>query len=553
METNYIEVAKQWLSEDYDQATRDEVKRLMENDPKELEECFYRNLEFGTGGLRGIMGVGTNRMNKYTVGMATQGVANYLKENFKDLPQISVAVSFDSRNNSAEFAKITANVFAANGIKVYLFDSLRPVPELSYSIRHLKCQSGVMVTASHNPKEYNGYKAYWEDGAQVTAPHDTNIINEVLKITSPAMVKFEGGEENIQMVGADVDEAYLSDVSTLLVSPESVKNHADMKMVYTPLHGTGITLVPKILSRMGFNNLSLVEAQVVSDGNFPTVKSPNPEENSALEMAVALAEEKGADLVMATDPDADRVGIAIRDNEGKITLLNGNQTASILTYYLLRRWKELGKLNENTYIVKTIVTTELMAAMAKAYGVKCYNVLTGFKYIASVIRENEGKATFIGGGEESYGYNAGEFVRDKDAVITCALIAECAAWCADQGKTLYQLLQDIYAEFGLYKESLISLTKKGKAGLEEIQGMMKSYRENPPATIAGSPVVKVIDYNKPDETGLPKSNVLQFYTEDGSVVSVRPSGTEPKIKFYFGVKGNDANVKVELLKAEFNK
>lgn len=552
METNYIEVAKQWLSADYDEATRNEVKRLMENDPKELEESFYKNLEFGTGGLRGIMGVGTNRMNKYTVGMATQGVANYLKENFKDLPQISVAVSFDSRNNSAEFAKITANVFAANGIKVYLFDSLRPVPELSYSIRHLKCQSGVMITASHNPKEYNGYKAYWEDGAQVTAPHDTNIINEVLKITSPAMVKFEGGEQNIQMIGADVDEAYLKDVSTLLVSPESVKNHADMKMVYTPLHGTGITLVPKILSRMGFTNLSLVEAQVESNGNFPTVKSPNPEENSALEMAVALAEEKGADLVMATDPDADRVGIAIRDNEGKITLLNGNQTASILTYYLLRRWKELGKLNENTYIVKTIVTTELMAAMAKAFGVKCYNVLTGFKYIASIIRENEGKATFIGGGEESYGYNAGEFVRDKDAVITCALIAECAAWCADQGKTLYQLLGDIYAEFGFYKESLISLTKKGKAGLEEIQAMMKGYRENPPASIAGSPVVKVIDYNKPEETGLPKSNVLQFYTEDGSVVSVRPSGTEPKIKFYFGVHGADANEKVEMLKKEFN-
>ena len=553
METNYIEVAKQWLSADYDEATRNEVKRLMENDPKELEESFYKNLEFGTGDLRGIMGVGTNRMNKYTVGMATQGVANYLKENFKDLPQISVAVSFDSRNNSAEFAKITANVFAANGIKVYLFDSLRPVPELSYSIRHLKCQSGVMITASHNPKEYNGYKAYWEDGAQVTAPHDTNIINEVLKITSPAMVKFEGGEQNIQMVGADVDEAYLNDVSTLLVSPDSVKNHADMKMVYTPLHGTGITLVPKILSRMGFTNLSLVEAQVESNGNFPTVKSPNPEENSALEMAVALAEEKGADLVMATDPDADRVGIAIRDNEGKIILLNGNQTASILTYYLLRRWKELGKLNENTYIVKTIVTTELMAAMAKAFGVKCYNVLTGFKYIASIIRENEGKATFIGGGEESYGYNAGEFVRDKDAVITCALVAECAAWCADQGKTLYQLLGDIYSEFGFYKESLISLTKKGKAGLEEIQAMMKGYRENPPASIAGSPVVKVIDYNKPEETGLPKSNVLQFYTEDGSVVSVRPSGTEPKIKFYFGVHGADANEKVELLKAEFNK
>ncbi len=552
METNYIEVAKQWLSEEYDQETRNEVKRLMEQDPKELEESFYRNLEFGTGGLRGIMGVGTNRMNKYTVGMATQGFANYLKENFKDLPQISVAVSFDSRNNSAEFAKVTANVFAANGIKVFLFDSLRPVPELSYSIRHLKCQSGVMVTASHNPKEYNGYKAYWGDGAQVTAPHDTNIINEVLKITSPAMVKFNGGEENITMIGADVDEAYLNDVSTLLVSPEAVKKHADMKMVYTPLHGTGITLVPKILSRMGFTNLSLVAAQVESNGNFPTVKSPNPEENSALEMAVAQAEAIGADLVMATDPDADRVGIAIRDNEGKITLLNGNQTASILTYYLLRRWKELGKLNDTTYIVKTIVTTELMTAMAKAFGVKIYNVLTGFKYIASIIRENEGKATFIGGGEESYGYNAGEFVRDKDAVITCALVAECAAWCAEQGKTLYGLLQDIYAEFGMYKESLISLTKKGKAGLEEIQAMMKSYRENPPAKIGNSPVVKVVDYNKPEETGLPKSNVLQFYAEDGSVVSVRPSGTEPKIKFYFGVHGNDADAKVELLKAQFN-
>ncbi len=547
-----MEVAKQWLSEEYDLETRNEVKRLMEQDPKELEESFYRNLEFGTGGLRGIMGVGTNRMNKYTVGMATQGFANYLKENFKDLPQISVAVSFDSRNNSAEFAKVTANVFAANGIKVFLFDSLRPVPELSYSIRHLKCQSGVMVTASHNPKEYNGYKAYWGDGAQVTAPHDTNIINEVLKITSPAMVKFNGGEENITMIGADVDEAYLNDVSTLLVSPEAVKNHADMKMVYTPLHGTGITLVPKILSRMGFTNLSLVEAQVESNGNFPTVKSPNPEENSALEMAVAQAEAIGADLVMATDPDADRVGIAIRDNEGNITLLNGNQTASILTYYLLRRWKELGKLNDTTYIVKTIVTTELMTAMAKAFGVKIYNVLTGFKYIASIIRENEGKATFIGGGEESYGYNAGEFVRDKDAVITCALVAECAAWCAEQGKTLYGLLQDIYAEFGMYKESLISLTKKGKAGLEEIQAMMKSYRENPPAKIGNSPVVKVVDYNKPEETGLPKSNVLQFYAEDGSVVSVRPSGTEPKIKFYFGVHGNDADAKVELLKAQFN-
>ena len=551
MENNYLDIAKQWLGADYDEQTRKEVQNLIDNDPKELEESFYRMLEFGTGGLRGIMGVGTNRMNKYTVGMATQGVANYLKQNFKDLPQISVAVSYDSRNNSADFAQITANVFAANGIKVYLFDSLRPVPELSYSIRHFKCQGGVMVTASHNPKEYNGYKAYWEDGAQVTAPHDTNIIAEVRKITSPSQVKFTGGEENIQMVGADVDACYLNDISTLLLSPESVKNHADLKMVYTPLHGTGITLVPKILAKMGFSNVSLVEEQLVSDGNFPTVKSPNPEENSALEMAVALAEKVGADLVMATDPDADRVGIAVRDNQGKITLLNGNQTASLLSYYLLRRWKELGKLNENTYMVKTIVTTELLAAMAKAYGVKMYNVLTGFKFIASVIRENEGKATFIGGGEESYGYNAGEFVRDKDAVVACALVAECAAWCADQGKTLYQLLQDIYAEFGEYKESLLSLTKKGKAGLEEIAQMMVNYRENPPKEIGGSPVVKIIDYNKPEETGLPKSNVLQFYTEDGSVVSIRPSGTEPKIKFYFGVHGEGCDAKVAALRKEF--
>ena len=353
------------------------------------------------------------------------------------------------------------------------------------------------------------------------------------------------------MVGADVDEAYLNDVSTLLLSPEAVAKHADLKMVYTPLHGTGITLVPKIFKKMGFTNLSLVEAQVESNGDFPTVHSPNPEENSALEMAVAQAEAIGADLVMATDPDADRVGIAIRDNEGKITLLNGNQTASLLTYYLLQRWSELGKLNENTYIVKTIVTTELMAAMAKKYGVKCYNVLTGFKHIATIVRENEGKATFIGGGEESYGYNAGEFVRDKDAVITCALVAECAAWCAEKGKTLYQLLQDIYAEYGMYKESLLSLTKKGKAGLEEIQAMMASYRSNPPKQLAGSDVVKVIDYNKPEETGLPKSNVLQFYMADGAVVSVRPSGTEPKIKFYFGVTGADCDAKIAALRKEF--
>lgn len=551
MEKNYMEVAKQWLGPEYDLDTRNEVKRLMEHDPKELEESFYRMLEFGTGGLRGIMGVGTNRMNKYTVGMATQGIANYLKACFKGLEQIKVAVACDSRNNSPEFSRITAEVFAANGFKVYLFESLRPTPELSYTIRYFKCQAGVMVTASHNPKEYNGYKAYWEDGAQIIDPHDVNIINEVLKITSPAQVKFSGGEANIEIIGEAVDKAYLKDLFTLLLSPEAVKKHPDLKMVYTPLHGTGVKLVPMALRQMGFTNIYNVPAQDVSDGNFPTVKSPNPEEKSALEMAVARAQEVGADLVMATDPDADRVGIAVRNDKGEMVLLNGNQTAAVLSYYLLRRWKELGKLSDKTYMVKTIVTTELLAAMAKAYGVKMYNVLTGFKYIAAVVRENEGKATFIGGGEESYGFNVGEFVRDKDAVIACCLVAECAAWCAEQGKTVYGLLQDIYKEFGMYKEDLLSLTKKGKAGVEEIQAMMKQFRENPPAAIGGAPVVKVIDYNKPEQTGLPKSNVLQFYTQDGSVVSVRPSGTEPKIKFYFGVHGADSDAKLEALRREF--
>lgn len=551
MVTNYMNVAEQWMGTDFDQATRDEVKRLMETNPKELEESFYRSLEFGTGGLRGIMGVGTNRMNKYTVGMATQGVAEYLKKSFAHLDQIKVAVAFDSRNNSPEFAKITADVFAANGIKVYLFSSLRPTPELSYTIRYFKCQAGVMITASHNPKEYNGYKAYWEDGAQIIAPHDVNIINEVLKITSPSQVKFSGGGQNIQIIGEEVDAAYLKDLTTLHLSPDSVKRHSDIKIVYTPLHGTGVTLVPRALRDMGFTNIYNVPEQDVSDGNFPTIKSPNPEERSALEMAVNKAKEVGADIVMATDPDADRVGVAVRDNNNEIILLNGNQTAAILTYYLLKRWSELGKLNSNTYMVKTIVTTELLAAMARSFNVNIYNVLTGFKYIAAIVRENEGKATFIGGGEESYGFNAGEFVRDKDAVIACSLFAECAAWCADKGESLYDLLQNIYKQFGYYKEDLISLTKKGKAGVEEIQNMMKNYRENPPKMLGESVVVKVIDYNKPQETGLPKSNVLQFYSNDGSVVSVRPSGTEPKIKFYFGVHGNDADSKIELLKKQF--
>lgn len=551
MET-YIDKAKKWLGKDYDEQTRKEVENLINNNPKELEESFYKNLEFGTGGLRGIMGVGTNRMNKYTVSMATQGIANYLKDNFKNLTQIKVAISYDCRNNSKFFAQITSEVFAANGFKVYLFDALRPTPELSFAIRYLKCQGGVMITASHNPKEYNGYKAYWEDGAQITLPHDTNIIKEVEKISSLSQVKFSGGNGSIELIGENIDKAYLSALSTLFLSPDSVKRHNNIKLVYTPLHGTGVKIVPMALKMMGFNNIYSVEEQNINDGNFPTVKSPNPEESSALEMAVAKANNIGADIVMATDPDADRVGIAVRDNNNNMVLLNGNQTASILTYYLLSRWKDLGKLSSKTYMVKTIVTTELLSAIAKAFGVKMYNVLTGFKYIAQVVREHEGKEIFIGGGEESYGFNAGEYVRDKDAVIACCLIAECAAWCKDKGKTLYDLLLDIYKEFGLYREALVSITKKGKAGLEEIGQMMKKYREMPPAKLGNSPVVKIVDYLMPEKTGFPKSNVLQFYSQDGSIVSVRPSGTEPKIKFYFCVNGPDSDKKIEILKEQFS-
>lgn len=542
-----------WTGEAYDVETRTRVNAMLNGDPKELEDAFYKNLEFGTGGLRGIMGIGTNRMNKYTVGMATQGLANYVRKSFPD-QALRVAISYDSRNNSADFACITAGVFAENGFDVFLFDNLRPVPELSFSIRHLQCQVGVMITASHNPKEYNGYKAYWQDGAQLTAPHDKNVIEEVLKITDPSMVRFGTcPHSRIHTIGEDVDQAYLNSVLSLTLSPESVARHRDLKIVYTPLHGSGVRMVPRALRQIGFEKIFNVPEQEISDGNFPTVASPNPEESSALTMAIAVAEREGADLVMATDPDADRVGIAVRDAEGKIQLLNGNQTASLLTYYLLTRWHELGKLNENTYMVKTIVTTELMRAMADRFGIQMYDVLTGFKYIAEVIRNNEGKRTFIGGGEESYGFNVGEFVRDKDAVIACVMVAECAAWAADQGLTLYGLLQRIYDEYGLYKESLISLTKKGKDGLEQIAQMMVDLRNNPPKELAGSKVVKVLDYNQPEVTGLPKSNVLRFFAEDGSVVSVRPSGTEPKIKFYFGVKGDDVDAKLKALMEQFNK
>ena len=556
METtrDFKQVAQSWLEGNYDEETKKQVKDLMDNDPAGLEDAFYRNLEFGTGGLRGVMGVGTNRMNKYTVGMATQGLANYIRKHCSG-DDIKVCVSYDCRNHSKEFAKITADVFSANGLHVYLFESLRPTPELSYSIRKTGAQSGVMVTASHNPKEYNGYKVYWADGAQITSPVDKDIVAEVNAISDPSMVKFTPGEGagRIEMMGSEMDKAYLDDILSLMLSPDARAKHNDIKIVYTPLHGTGVRLVPMALERLGFKNIYHVPEQDVNDGDFPTVQSPNPEEPSALKMAVETADREHADIVLATDPDADRMGIAVRDNDGKMVLFNGNQTGSMLTYYILTRWQELGKLDPSKYVVKTIVTTELIRAIAEKFGVKVYNVLTGFKYIAEIVRQNEGKGEFICGGEESYGFNVGEFVRDKDAVIACSMVAECACWAAEQGLTLYQLMQKIYKEFGYYKESLTSLVRKGKAGVEEIAAIMTDMRNTPPKDLAGSPVVKVIDYNKPEETGLPKSNVLQFFSEEGDVVSVRPSGTEPKIKFYFGAKGSDADAKIEKLREQFIK
>ena len=551
MDPQIIERAKSWLTEQYDEETRKSVQNMLDNDPNELTESFYRNLEFGTGGLRGIMGAGTNRMNVYTVAMATQGFANYIKKMHPYNNGLSVAISYDGRNNSPAFANITADVMSANGIKVYIFDCLRPTPELSFAVREMKCDAGVMITASHNPKEYNGYKAYWNDGGQLVSPHDKNVIAEVEKITDPSMVNFKRNPELITVLDEKFDDIYLNKVYGLSLSLDLIKKHKDMKIVYTPIHGTGRRLVPEILKRKGFENVYCVEEQMVVDGNFPTVKSPNPEEPAAMALAVKKAQEVNADLVMATDPDADRVGIAVKDDKGEFILLNGNQTASIFVYYLLTRWKELGKLTGKEYIVKTIVTTELLFEMAKKYEVDRYDVLTGFKYIADKILELEGKKQFIGGGEESYGYLAGDFVRDKDAVIATSMIAETAAWAAEQGKTLYQLLMDIYKEFGLYKEKLVSLTKKGISGTEEIKALMAKFRATPPTIIAGEKVVETRDYKlqeaKDLATGkvspitLPKSDVLQFFTESGSKITIRPSGTEPKIKFYFSMKGDTTN------------
>lgn len=536
--------AQQWLDSRIDDSSREEITKMM-NDPDALSEAFYKDLEFGTGGLRGIMGIGSNRINKYTLGMATQGLANYLIKMFPDLKIIKVAIAYDCRNNSRYFAEITASVFAANGILVYLYEELRPTPSLSFAIRHLGCQSGVVLTASHNPKEYNGYKAYWDDGAQMVSPHDENVIKEVQKIASIDDVKWEGNENLIQPIGKEVDDAYMKEVCRQALSPEAVREQSDLKIVFSPIHGTGITLIPQALKDVGFTNVTIVEEQATPDGNFPTVVYPNPEEADALKLSLEKAREIDADLVMATDPDADRVGVACKNLEGEFILLNGNQAGSLLIYYVLRRWKENGKLDGNQFIVKTIVTTDLIARIAEHFKVEHFDTLTGFKYIASIIRELEGRKKFIAGGEESYGYLVGDFVRDKDAVVACMLIAEMTAWAKSQGMTLYEMLLELYQQFGLYKEKLISLTKKGMRGAEEINQMMAGFRNNPPKKLGGSEVVKMIDYQERIEYDLlnvskkavdmDRSNVLQFFTEDGYKISARPSGTEPKIKFYMSV------------------
>ncbi|MCK4664060.1 MAG: phospho-sugar mutase [Bacteroidales bacterium] len=543
---NVKDRANKWLEGNFDKETKKQVQYLIDNDEPELIEAFYKDLEFGTGGLRGIMGVGTNRMNIYTVGMATQGLCNYLKSQFPDKEQIKAVIAHDCRNNSRLFTETAAKIFSANNIKVYLFESLRPTPELSFAIRYFGCQSGIVITASHNPKEYNGFKAYWEDGGQIISPHDKNIINEVQKITNVNEVKFNGSEKNIEIIGKEFDEIYLDKLKGLSLSPEIIERNKEMKIVFTPIHGTGVDLVPKILKKYGFANIYNVPEQDVVDGNFPTVKSPNPEEPSAIEMAINKAKEVDAEIVMATDPDADRVGIAIKDKNNEFILLNGNQTGVLLINYLLKKWSEKGKLKGKEYIVKTIVTSELLTDIANKYNVEYFDVLTGFKFIADIIKKNEGKKTFIGGGEESYGYLAGEFVRDKDAVMACALIAEVAAWAKDKNQSLIDALIDIYLEYGFYKEKLVNIVRKGKSGAEEIQKMMENFRNNPPDSINNSEVLFIHDYEKQksfnrlnnsySDITLPKSNVIQFLLKDGSKISIRPSGTEPKIKFYFSVK-----------------
>ncbi|MDQ6481624.1 phospho-sugar mutase [Dyadobacter sp. LHD-138] len=553
LDPNVLAKVNTWLEGDYDIDTKQSIQKLIdEGNDTELTDAFYKDLEFGTGGLRGLIGVGSNRMNRYTVGTATQGLANYLNKAFPK-EEIKVAIAYDSRIKSDEFSQIIADIFSASGITVYLFEALRPTPELSFAIRQLNCHSGVVVTASHNPKEYNGYKAYWTDGSQVVAPHDANIIDEVNAIKSIEDIKFEGDPSKVIKIGAEIDEKYLDHILSLSISKDAIDRQKDLKIVYTPLHGTGVTLVPPLLQKMGFESVTVIEEQAEPNGNgqFPTVVYPNPEESEAMSKAVDKAKEIDADLVLGTDPDADRVGIAAKNHHGEIQLLNGNQTASVLIYYLLNAWKDAGKLTGTQFVCKTIVTTDLIDKMAASYGVQCYNTLTGFKYIAQVIREKEGIEQFIGGGEESYGYLIGDAVRDKDAIASCAMIAELTAYAKDKGLSLFDMLIEIYKQFGFYYEGLISLTKKGKTGAEEIQQMMADFRANPPKTLAGSDVVRMDDYKAltttdfttgtttaipSGEMGIESSNVLQFFTVDGTKFTCRPSGTEPKIKFYVGVR-----------------
>ncbi|MCP9770134.1 phospho-sugar mutase [Lacihabitans sp. LS3-19] len=552
---------KIWLKGRYDQDVKDEINALIESENvTQLTDSFYKNLEFGTGGMRGELGVGSNRMNKYTVGAATQGLANYLNKCFVGEP-IKVAIAFDSRNFSPEFGQIAANILSANGITVYLYKELRPTPQLSFTVRELGCQSGIVITASHNPKEYNGYKVYWNDGSQVVAPHDKNIVAEVNAITNVKDIKFKGVKKRIKMIGEVLDKKYLKAVKSIAVSPRIIKKEKDLKIVFSSIHGTGITMVPPALAQLGFENVTIVKEQATPDGNFPTVIYPNPEEKEAMSMALNKAKEIDADLVIATDPDADRVGMGVKNPEGEWQLLNGNQAASLIIYYLLKAWKSAGKLTGNEFVCKTIVTTDLIDAMAEKAGVHCYNTLTGFKYIAQVIRELEGKQTFIGGGEESYGYLIGDKVRDKDAIASCAMIAELTAYAKHKGISLFDFLADMYKTFGFYYEGLISVTKKGKTGAEEIQQMMTDFRTNPPKSLAGSKVIRMDDLGALTRTdmktgavtviesgkmGMGSSNVLQFFTEDGTKFTCRPSGTEPKIKFYIGVKDKLKN------KSEFN-
>jgi phosphoglucomutase len=533
----------QWISGNYEQSVKDEILRLQKDHPDDLIDAFYKNLEFGTGGLRGIMGVGTNRINKYTIGMATQGYANYLKKCFGE--NVKVAVAHDCRNNSRFFAETTASVFAANGIKVFLFEALRPTPELSYAIRHLQCQGGVVCTASHNPKEYNGYKAYWDDGAQMVSPHDENVIKEVEKIASVDDVKWSGGEANIVIIGKDFDESYLDMVAALSVYPEICKAQHDLKIVYTSIHGTGITLVPQVLEKFGFDNVHIVDEQRVPDGNFPTVVYPNPEEKEAMSIGLKMAKQLDADILLGTDPDSDRVAIGVKNNEGEWVLMNGNQTAVLAFNYLIEARKAKGIALPNDMVIKTIVTTEMIDTIAKSNEVACYNVLTGFKWIAALIKEKEGKENYIIGGEESFGLMIGDQVRDKDAISAVALLCEMAAYEKNKGRSLYAKMIDLYIQYGMFKEDLISITKKGMNGAAEISQMMQGYRDNPPTTIDGVAVTELLDYElqlgKNLQTGkswkidLPKSNVLQFVLTDRTKISARPSGTEPKIKFYFSV------------------